>query len=128
MLGKMLRRTFLPFSSDNDREFRSDLTSVNSGALLPLDGRFPEVLTGLPFIVIFAIAFFSKIVKLFNSGSAIIERPPFYSPHRGEKFLDITSIQLNDENFLPLGGDATKWQRGFIRKIQISSVISILQL
>jgi hypothetical protein len=37
---------------------------LKSGALLPFAGRFPEVLMGFPFKVIFAIVFFSKLIKV----------------------------------------------------------------
>jgi hypothetical protein len=61
----MLRRSFLPFSSDIESELRSDFTNLNPGAMLPLDGRFPDVFAGIPLSVILAINFFSKLVKLF---------------------------------------------------------------
>jgi hypothetical protein len=67
MLAKILRRSFFPLNSDNDSELRSDFTSENSGAMVPFEGRFPDVLTGAPLNVIFAMTFFSKLVKLFTT-------------------------------------------------------------
>jgi hypothetical protein len=68
-LGEMLRMRFFPLSSESERFPRSDFTSVKSGALLPLDGRFPEVFTGFPLRVILAITFFSNLVNLFRRGN-----------------------------------------------------------
>jgi len=61
-LGEILKITFLPESSDRERELRSGLTSLKSGALLAFTGRLPDVLTGLPLNVIFAIIFFSNLI------------------------------------------------------------------
>jgi hypothetical protein len=60
MLGKILRRSFFPLSPDNDSELKSDFTNENSGALVPFEGRFPDVLTGVPLNVIFAMTFFQN--------------------------------------------------------------------
>jgi hypothetical protein len=65
-LGKIFIMIFFPLSSESERLPRSDLTSVKSGALLPLNGRFPEVLIGFPFNVIFAIGFFSNVINLLH--------------------------------------------------------------
>jgi hypothetical protein len=59
-LGKIFRISFLPLSSERVSIPRSDFTSENSGALLPVDGRFPEVFTGLPLNAVFAIVFFQN--------------------------------------------------------------------
>src|SRR5664280_209204 len=63
-LGKIFRISFFPLSSERERSVRSDFTRVNPGATLPLEGRFPEVLVGFPFLVIFAITFFSNLINL----------------------------------------------------------------
>jgi hypothetical protein len=55
---------FTPLSSDNDNDPRSDFTSEKSGAFVPFEGRSPEVFTGFPLNVIFAITFFSNLVNL----------------------------------------------------------------
>ena len=57
--------SFFPISSDNDNDPISDLTRVKSGALVPFAGRSPEVFTGMPLNVIFAISFFSNLINLF---------------------------------------------------------------
>jgi hypothetical protein len=62
-LGKILRMSFLPLRSFSERELRSVFTSVNSGAWLPFAGRLPDVFTGFPLNVMFAITFSSKLVK-----------------------------------------------------------------
>jgi hypothetical protein len=54
-LGKMLITNFLPLNSSSDAMLKSDLTSLKSGALLPVAGRLPVVLISFPFKVIFAI-------------------------------------------------------------------------
>ena len=59
-LGNIFSMSFFPLSSDRERVERSDFTSVKSIALLPFAGRLPEVFTGFPLSVIFAIAFFFK--------------------------------------------------------------------
>jgi hypothetical protein len=58
--------TFFPLSSDKDNDPRSDFTSEKSGAFVPFLGRFPEVFTGFPLNVIFAIAFFLKFNQSFS--------------------------------------------------------------
>jgi hypothetical protein len=60
----MLRRTFFPASSERLKVPRSDLTRVKLGAFCPFFGRSPDVFMGFPFNVIFAIIFFSNLVKL----------------------------------------------------------------
>jgi len=60
-LGKMFRMTLLPSNSYSDMGVMSDFISLNSGALVPFSGRLPEVFTGLPFNVTFAIFFFYQI-------------------------------------------------------------------
>src|SRR5450759_4347970 len=65
-LGKIFRILFFPFSSDKEKFARSDLTSLNSGAILPLTGRFPEVFMGFPLSVNFAITFSFKFKQSFE--------------------------------------------------------------
>jgi len=67
-LGKILSMTFLPLCSKSDILPRSVFTRVKSGALVPFPGRFPDVFTGLPFNVIFAIFFFYKFTHSFLAG------------------------------------------------------------
>jgi hypothetical protein len=62
----MLRMSFFPLNSEREAVERSDFTRVKSGALLPFAGRLPIVFTGFPFNVIFAIIFFSNLIKLFH--------------------------------------------------------------
>jgi hypothetical protein len=97
--------TFFPFSSESDRDPRSDFTSVNSGALLPLTGRLPEVFTGFPLNVIFAILFFLKFTQSFSAAKVC-------KGHTGiwKKTVGLYNIQnlLKYEFFLPPGHQDTK--------------------
>jgi hypothetical protein len=61
-LGKMFSTTRLPEISLSDISDRSLLTSVNPGAVVPSEGSDPEIFTGFPFSVIFAIINLSYIV------------------------------------------------------------------
>ena len=55
--------------TDFNFKMTSDLTRENSGALLPIAGRSPDVFTGFPLSVIFAITFFSNLSNILRTGN-----------------------------------------------------------